>query len=63
MINNEASYASAVEDMTYLIICVIVKIAPLKGGIGNFFDKYIWALAQLLAFYSFKYSASEYATS
>ena len=63
VINNEASSASAAENMTYLLIYVIVRIDSLKEGIRTFFNKYIWVLAQLLAFYSFKYPVSEYAAS
>ena len=37
MMNNPASLASAPEDMTYLIICAMVRIGPLYHGTGSFY--------------------------
>ena len=37
MVNNPASLASAPEDMTYLIICAMVRIGPLYHGTGSFY--------------------------
>ena len=42
----------AAEDMTVLIICAIVRMAPLFGGSGKSLDMNKWSPALLLAFFS-----------
>ena len=48
VINNAASYASAADAITVLIICVIIKIGPLIFGLGSFSERNICAPALLL---------------
>ncbi len=50
--------ASAAEDMTALIICAMVCIAPLLAGVGVLSDMKKCPLARLHALTSDKYDAS-----
>ena len=59
--NKAPIYASVVEDITYFIICAMVKIGPFQRGMGSFSDGRIWAPAMIIAFVSLLKIASEFA--
>ena len=43
------SYSSPAEDITYLMIWAIGRIALFHSDVGSFYDKNMWAPAQLRA--------------
>ena len=58
LIYSAAISASAAEAITDLIIFAIVNTGPLVFGFGLFYDRKIWALAPLRAFYLLRNPAS-----
>ena len=53
------SSASAAQDMTFLMIWAIVRTGPLIEVTGLFSESMMWALAQLRAWGTLRYAASE----
>ena len=47
MVNKPGSSASEADDMTFLMICAIVRNGPLWKGIGASSESMMWAPAQL----------------
>ena len=52
--------ASTAEDITYFMICAMVKSGPFQRGIGSLSDRNVWASDLLLAFVSLLKPESEY---
>ena len=54
MIYNAASSASVADDITFLTMCAILRMAPLLGGISEPLERKKWPPALLLAFGSLR---------
>ena len=60
-IKRPESSASAVEDITFLIIWAMVRTCLLRDGNWVFSEIMMWALAWLQAHETLRYAASEWA--
>ena len=58
-IKRPASSASAAEDMTFLMICGMVRTGPLYVGAGTSYERIMCAPARLHALATLRYAASE----
>ena len=63
LMNSAPSLASAAEDMIALMICEMVRMAPLLVGNSSFSDRKKCPPARLLAFVSYRYGALLWAAS
>ena len=54
MVMRPVSSASEADDMTFLIICAIMRTGPLWRGIGKSSESMIWVPVQLQAWNTFR---------